>query len=215
MRAFTYLKFAMLQGFGIIVHAIPYDAGQHISYPFRVGLLLEHKVGELIFKLISNNPFGAILSFFFTFAVPPWWGIVVMIKPQKGRIIVDVSPGQAYLLVQVALLSKWKKCSWVVTYRPTDRLGIGHILQFDSTPLFRGILSSHSVAFTLREKWKKRNLDVSLVAPSALLLEKDASASKRFLPAIERDSFCCRRQAALLSLQNSLSGSSRGLVNIG
>ncbi|GKD49200.1 hypothetical protein Tco_1278176 [Tanacetum coccineum] len=47
-----------------------------------------------------------------------------------------------------------------------------------------------------------------------VLLEKDASASKRFLPAIERDSFCCRRQAALLSLQNSLSGSSRGLVNL-
>ncbi|GJW07557.1 hypothetical protein Tco_1569980 [Tanacetum coccineum] len=41
-----------------------------------------------------------------------------------------------------------------------------------------------------------------------VLLEEDASASKRFLPAIARDSFCCKRQTALLSLWNSLSGSS-------
>ncbi|GJT35952.1 hypothetical protein Tco_0926371 [Tanacetum coccineum] len=33
-----------------------------------------------------------------------------------------------------------------------------------------GILSNHSVAFSLRERWKKRNLDVSLVAPSACML---------------------------------------------
>ncbi|GKD29363.1 hypothetical protein Tco_1240141, partial [Tanacetum coccineum] len=93
----------------------------------------------------------------------------------------------------VALLSKWKKRSWVVTYRPTDRLGIGHILQFDSTPLLRVLKG------------------VGGLAP--VLLEEDASASKRFLPTIARDSFCCRRQAALLSLQNSLSSLSRGLVN--
>ncbi|GKE24845.1 hypothetical protein Tco_1436357 [Tanacetum coccineum] len=35
----------------------------------------------------------------------------------------------------VALPSKWKKRSWMVTGRPTDHLGIGCILQFDSTPL--------------------------------------------------------------------------------
>ncbi|GJY06907.1 hypothetical protein Tco_0373961 [Tanacetum coccineum] len=57
-----------------------------------------------------------------------------------------------------------------------------------------GILSSHSAAFPFREKWKKRSLDVSLVAPSACMLapvlwEEDASESKRFLPAIVRDSF--------------------------
>ncbi|GJS14537.1 hypothetical protein Tco_0409009 [Tanacetum coccineum] len=45
-------------------------------------------------------------------------------------------------------------------------------------------------------------------------LEEDASSSKWFLPTIARDSFWCRRQAALLSLQNSLSGSSRGFVNL-
>ncbi|GJW89955.1 hypothetical protein Tco_0167508 [Tanacetum coccineum] len=85
----------------------------------------------------------------------------------------------------------------------------------------------HFVTFPLREKWKKRSLDVSLVAPLAyvmvlggvgglapVLLEEDASASKRFLKAIAKDLFYCRHQAALLSLQNSLSGSSRGLVNL-
>ncbi|GKB52602.1 hypothetical protein Tco_0903355 [Tanacetum coccineum] len=46
-----------------------------------------------------------------------------------------------------------------------------------------------------------------------VLLEEDASSSKRFLPAIGIDLFCFRRQAALLRLQNSLSGSSRGFVN--
>nr|GEY53419.1 hypothetical protein [Tanacetum cinerariifolium] len=44
-------------------------------------------------------------------------------------------------------------------------------------------------------------------------LEEDASSSKRFLSAITKDSFYCWRQVALLSLGNSLSGSSRGFVN--
>ncbi|GJY95539.1 copia protein [Tanacetum coccineum] len=47
-----------------------------------------------------------------------------------------------------------------------------------------------------------------------VLLEEDASSSKRFLPAIARDSFCYRCQTALLSFQNSLSGSLRGFVNL-
>ncbi|GJY73042.1 hypothetical protein Tco_0477473 [Tanacetum coccineum] len=83
-------------------------------------------------------------------------GVVILIEPQKGRIIVDVSSGQAYLLGrvvlftfislmgssivianQVALLLKWKKRSWMVMVCPTDRLGIIHILQFDSTLLLR------------------------------------------------------------------------------
>nr|GEW87974.1 hypothetical protein [Tanacetum cinerariifolium] len=114
---------------------------------------------------------------------------------------------------RVALLSKWKKRSWMATGRPTDRLGIGRILLFDSTPL-------------LWEKWKKGSLDVSLVAPSSfgmvigfwkpkelgrelsrkvlrgvgglvlVLLEEDASSSKRFLPAVARDSFGRRRQGS-------------------
>ncbi|GKD01931.1 hypothetical protein Tco_1172205 [Tanacetum coccineum] len=94
----------------------------------------------------------------------------------------------------------------VVTCHPIDHLGIRHILQFEST-------------FLLREKWKNLNLDVSLVAPSAfvtvigfwkpedvgqeysckvlggvgglgsVLLDEDASSSKRFLLAIARESF--------------------------
>ncbi|GJV62806.1 hypothetical protein Tco_1473634 [Tanacetum coccineum] len=40
-------------------------------------------------------------------------------------------------LGKVALPPKWKRCSWVVTGRPIDRLGIGRTLQFDSTPLLQ------------------------------------------------------------------------------
>nr|GEX72319.1 hypothetical protein [Tanacetum cinerariifolium] len=47
-----------------------------------------------------------------------------------------------------------------------------------------------------------------------VLLEEDVSSSKRFLPAIAKDSFCCRCQAAFPSLWNSLSGSPRGFVNL-
>ncbi|GJR36963.1 hypothetical protein Tco_1212647 [Tanacetum coccineum] len=59
-----------------------------------------------------------------------------------------------------------------------------------------GILSSHSAAFPLREKWKNLNLDVSLVDSSTwvgglgpVLMDEDASSSKRFLLAIARESF--------------------------
>ncbi|GJV77041.1 hypothetical protein Tco_1508625, partial [Tanacetum coccineum] len=63
--------------------------------------------------------------------------------------------------------SIWEYCSrsslrWVVTCHLTNHLGIGHILQFETTLLLR-----HSAAFPLREKWKNLNIDVSLVAPSA------------------------------------------------
>ncbi|GJX13716.1 hypothetical protein Tco_0205474 [Tanacetum coccineum] len=52
------------------------------------------------------------------------------------------------------------------------------------------------------------------LALTPVLLEVDVSSSKRFLPAIARDSFYCRWQAALLNLQNSLSGSSSSFVNL-
>nr|GEY98133.1 reverse transcriptase domain-containing protein [Tanacetum cinerariifolium] len=71
--------------------------------------------------------------------------LVVMEKVgASGRIIIDVSSGQAYLLGwvvlltfislmgsfvvianQVALFLKWKKPSWMVMVRPTDRLDTG------------------------------------------------------------------------------------------
>ncbi|GJY73871.1 hypothetical protein Tco_0478302 [Tanacetum coccineum] len=38
---------------------------------------------------------------------------------------------------KVTLRPQWKKRSWMVMGRPTDRLGIGRILLFDSTPLLR------------------------------------------------------------------------------
>ncbi|GJW65620.1 integrase, catalytic region, zinc finger, CCHC-type containing protein [Tanacetum coccineum] len=47
-----------------------------------------------------------------------------------------------------------------------------------------------------------------------VLLEEDDSSSKMFLQAMANDSFLCKRQAALLSLRNSLSSSLRGFVNL-
>ncbi|GJS63681.1 hypothetical protein Tco_0678245 [Tanacetum coccineum] len=89
---------------------------------------------------------------------------------------------------------------------PTVVLGYVIVKYLYQKP-FLGILSNHSAAFPLRERWKKRSLDASLVVPSAwvggldpMLLEVDASSSKRFLPAIARDSFSCKRQVVLLSL---------------
>ncbi|GJQ91271.1 hypothetical protein Tco_0002410 [Tanacetum coccineum] len=171
----------------------------HVSYPFRMGLLIEHKVGELVFKHTSNNPFGAIFSFFFTFVVPLWWGIVVLIEPQKGRIIIDVSPGQAYMLDQ-------KKRSWLVTGRPIDNLGIGHTLQFDSTPLLCQMsrestilpvcLVGRVIGFCKLEGlgWEcSCRVLVGIGGLAPVLLEENASVSKRFLLAIARDSFCYRR----------------------
>ena len=52
---------------------------------------------------------------------------------------------------------------------------------------------------------------ISGLAPA--LLDKDASSSKRFLPAMVSDSFFCWSQAAFLSLRNSLSSSSCGFAN--
>ncbi|GKB14540.1 hypothetical protein Tco_0848463 [Tanacetum coccineum] len=97
---------------------------------------------------------STILSFFFTFVVPLWRDIVVLIEPQKGRIIVDVSPKQAYLLDRVILSAflsfvgssavvadkvgifqpyfAGRKRSWVVMDHPIARLSIGRILLFDS-----------------------------------------------------------------------------------
>ncbi|GJT79127.1 hypothetical protein Tco_1045852 [Tanacetum coccineum] len=83
-----------------------------------------------------------------------------------------------------------------------------HGIFCSSHKLVGDILSNHYAAFPLREKWKKYSLDVSLVASLAwvgglapVLLEEDASSSKRFLLAIARDSFCCRCQEILLSLR--------------
>nr|GEU62985.1 retrovirus-related Pol polyprotein from transposon TNT 1-94 [Tanacetum cinerariifolium] len=106
-----------------------------------------------------------------------------------------------------------------------DRLGIGRILLFDSAPLLR--MSHESTILPIRSVgrmigfWKPKELGYECsrkVLRGAgglvpVLLEEDAS-SKWFLSAMARDSFCCRRRAAFLRLQNFLSGSSRGFVNL-
>ncbi|GJT60527.1 hypothetical protein Tco_1004060 [Tanacetum coccineum] len=138
---------------------------------------------------------------------------------------ISVIGSSAIIANQIVFRLKWKKRSWMVAVRPTDRPGTGRILLIDFIPLPR-----HSAAFPLRETWKKRSLDVSLMALSAYVgestiipvcsvgrvigfwkpeelgrecsckvlrvvgglapvLEKDASSSKRFLPAIARDLF--------------------------
>ncbi|GJY92075.1 hypothetical protein Tco_0507857 [Tanacetum coccineum] len=113
----------------------------------------------------------------------------------------------------VALLLRWKRRLWMVMVCPTDRLGAGRILLFYSI-----LLLHHSTAFPLREKCKNLNLDMShesMTLPICSIgkmigfwkqeelggeclckvlggigsLEEDASSSKRFLPAITRDSF--------------------------
>ncbi|GJR39168.1 hypothetical protein Tco_1214852 [Tanacetum coccineum] len=77
-----------------------------------------------------------------------------------------------------------------------------------------GILSSHSVAFPLREKLKNLNLDVSIVASVSLyvfggvgglalvLWEEDASSSKRFLLVMQGDDLieCINKAMAFLSV---------------
>ncbi|GKD97039.1 hypothetical protein Tco_1380936, partial [Tanacetum coccineum] len=81
---------------------------KHFSYTFCVGLLFEHKVGEHFFKPTSNSPFGAIFSFFFTFIVPPWWGIVVLDRTSEGkdhrrclpRIGIPIQPGYSICIHQ-------------------------------------------------------------------------------------------------------------------
>nr|GEY01713.1 hypothetical protein [Tanacetum cinerariifolium] len=103
-------------------------------------------------------------------------GIVVLIKPQKGRIIIDVSPEQAYLLGQgTCLIKSWK-----------------HIKAL--------LMGSSSPCLNWRIKYLRDKVLEGIGGLAPVLLEEDASALKRFLSAIARDSFCCRRQAALLSL---------------
>ncbi|GJS09293.1 hypothetical protein Tco_0366089 [Tanacetum coccineum] len=92
-------------------------------------------------------------------------------------------------VLRSCIASKWKKRSWVVTCRPTDRLGTRHIHQFDSTLLLRSwkqiqalLMGSSSPCLNRRirslkdERWKKRSLDVSLVVPSAYVTCIDDSS---------------------------------------
>ncbi|GJT72290.1 hypothetical protein Tco_1031576 [Tanacetum coccineum] len=118
--------------------------------------------------------------------------IVVLIESYKGRIIVNVSSRQAYLLGwviqltfiglmgssavlanKVALLPRWKKRSWRGAEAELGELveiPVVELRYVVALLIVGGILSSHSAIFPVREKWKNLNLDVSLVAPSARML---------------------------------------------
>ncbi|GJW54712.1 hypothetical protein Tco_0098797 [Tanacetum coccineum] len=118
-------------------------------------LLFEHEVGKFILKLTSNNPLGAILSFFFTFVVPLCLiGSSAVIANQVGVFKPNLSsrcfeeerirsalfkkPSDVYRL----LASKWKDnvhglVRLVLMCLSHYRLGNSHILQFDSTLLLR------------------------------------------------------------------------------
>ncbi|GJR04830.1 hypothetical protein Tco_0527814 [Tanacetum coccineum] len=128
-----------------------------------------------------------------------------------GRPIDHLGTGRILLFYSIPLLRSWKRIQTLLMGSSSPCLN-----RRIKSPGTRGILSNHSAAFPLREKWKKHSLDVlgGVGGLALVLLEEDASSSKRFLPAIARDSFCYRWQAALLSLQNSLSSSLRGFVNL-
>ncbi|GKB82880.1 retrotransposon protein, putative, ty1-copia subclass [Tanacetum coccineum] len=156
---------------------------EHLSHPIRMEFLFEHEVGESIFKLASNNPFSWVVLFAF-------FGLV-----GSSAVIVN----------KVALRPQWKKCSWMVMGRPADRLGIGRILLFDSTPLLRfwkripALLMDSSVPclnqriISLRDEvgrmiefWKPKELGYECSRKVLrgvgglvlVLLEEDASSSK-------------------------------------
>ncbi|GJT11015.1 hypothetical protein Tco_0858057 [Tanacetum coccineum] len=97
--------------------------------------------------------------------------------------------------------------------RPTDHLGTGRILLFYSIPLLSSDMELKRKNGRANGK-NEKELSVLETDPDAFDGLLSASSSKRFLPAIARDSFCYRWQAALLSLQNSLSSSLRGFVNL-
>nr|GEV22907.1 putative reverse transcriptase domain-containing protein [Tanacetum cinerariifolium] len=145
---------------------------ENFSYPFHVEFLLEHKVGEFVFKLSSNNPFRfwkRIQALLMDSLVPCLNRRIISLRMPRESTILPVRS-------VMRMIGFWK---------PKD-LG--------------------------QECSRKVLIRVSDLVP--VLLEEDASLSKTFLPAMARDSFCCRRQAALLCIRNSLLGSSRGFVTI-
>ncbi|GJW23198.1 putative reverse transcriptase domain-containing protein [Tanacetum coccineum] len=180
------------KGFGRIVYAIPYGAGQ--AYLLSL-LTLEGKDHRRCLLRISKP------------AYPSW---CACIHQPRGILRSSRRSGRIAFEMEEMLMGgdmSSHRSSWIC-YR--ERF-IPKAICVSHDGGRGGILSNHSAAFPLRERWKKRSLDVSAcvggLAP--VLLEVDASSSKRFLQAIARDSFCCKRQAALLCLRNSLSESSR------
>ncbi|GKD94917.1 hypothetical protein Tco_1374754 [Tanacetum coccineum] len=94
----------------------------------------------------------------------------------------------------------------VVTCHPIDHLGIGHILQFESTLLLRSLRAEMSRESTILLVcsvgmvigfWKPEDVGRECSCKvlgrvdglGSVLLDEDASSSKRFLPTIARESF--------------------------
>ncbi|GJS23145.1 hypothetical protein Tco_0451777 [Tanacetum coccineum] len=160
------------------------EAGKGGSWVLTPDLIVMTKVGasdsgvslSLIVKRIWDN--WPSSPFFVTFAVPQWWGIVVLIKPQKGRIVVDVSPGQAYLLGQIVCIEYSLIGISTIFFGEVElHAELSELIEFPTVILryvvmkdlyqkpFLGLNflgTSHAAAFPLREKWKKRILDMSL-----------------------------------------------------
>ncbi|GKB24292.1 hypothetical protein Tco_0863693 [Tanacetum coccineum] len=130
------------------------------------------------------------------------------------RIIVDVSSRQAYLLGWVALLTfiSLMGSSAIIANQGAEA-ELGELIELPAVD------PRHVVAKDLNQKaFLIKSLRAEVLEGvgglGLVLLDEDASSSKRFLPAIARDSFLCDLKAALLSLRNSLLGSSRGYVNL-
>nr|GEU60425.1 hypothetical protein [Tanacetum cinerariifolium] len=157
--------------FGIIVHAFPCGFGQ-----------------TSLLSLSYNNPFETILSFFFTFVVLPWWDIVVLIEPQKGRIILDVSPRQAYLLGRVVLSAFLGLVGFSAVV--SDKVLEMDLSTFEGfvDPLFE---SEDHVSKRREEMGRECSRKVlrGVAGLVLVLLEEYASSSKRFLTAMAEDSF--------------------------
>ncbi|GJZ47497.1 hypothetical protein Tco_0601329 [Tanacetum coccineum] len=145
-----------------------------------------------------------------TICFPTYEGnmVVVIDAPVGYETHVGVMDASRFVLYSIGILTLGY-LDYLVTDDWVQSTSLTKVWELILPWLLWGILSNHSTAFPLRERWKKRSLDVSACVGglALVLLEVDASSSKRFLQAIARDSFYCKRQAALLSLQNYLLGS--------
>ncbi|GJW58225.1 hypothetical protein Tco_0104956 [Tanacetum coccineum] len=181
---------------------------KHLSYPIHVKFLFKHELGELVFKLIPENLFRTILYFFFTFVVSPWRYIVVLIEPQKGGIIVDRYVIGKDLYQKPFLYSKMGDLfDQVLEMDPGAFDGFVDPLfeSKDHVSKGRGYLVKPFCRFSLEGEVKEmypRSIPcgfVSLMSQELgrecsrkvlrgvddlvlVLLEEDASSSKRFLP---------------------------------
>ncbi|GJT74994.1 hypothetical protein Tco_1041719 [Tanacetum coccineum] len=201
-------------GFGVSFLLI---AKRWVSYPLCMRLLFEHEVGELVLKLASDSPFGAILPFFLYVCCSLMVRCRRSDRTSEGkghhrclpRIGIPVRPGQVVCIHRPReilrssrrLVSEMEKMfmgggmsshrsSWYWTYS-SIRIHPSSSMSREST-----ILPVCSVG-TVIGFWKPEDVGrecsckvlggVDGLGP--VLLDEEASSSKRFLLAIARDSF--------------------------